>query len=470
MTPLLRSPSTVLAIFVVFVLTGCDLFSMPMPMPDPEQPPGFPRGEIAFAYLNAANRLAYNDTAGRMAMIVANLHITPSLSSPSVLIVAAIPGNNPANGVTVDVKTDFLPWISRTSSFQMHYADGKAFPHTITIIFGRETPSVGFATFTGTFSTFNYLTQTYSVTFSSCTGAKVSFSNLILNSQVFELHEEEYQGLTNTQNIRLNRIMTTLAIWSSLQQQIAANHEEDANSVQNMVVRALSNASFTAAVALAIPSAPDAIITPDAVITTAPQIIHRLHAADGEISQLARSSINASFLLPPPPPRPPAPSGPLPEITVTLDDTPVENNSAYPFRPGMEESLTFQIAVANPQGLDYRNIIDEEYLFFLFDPISEELGGMLNPRFANAPFFDFEVHPFADGIINLTIERVVDGFHRADGIVQIVIRFAQFVRINGNASGYVWDGEGPWDREALTEATEGGYLFILNFSSRLPGV
>jgi hypothetical protein len=453
---------------VVFVLTGCDLFSMPMPMPDPEQPPGFPRGEIAFAYLNAANRLAYNDTAGRMAMIVANLHITPSLSSPSVLIVAAIPGNNPANGVTVDVKTDFLPWISRTSSFQMHYADGKAFPHTITIIFGRETPSVGFATFTGTFSTFNYLTQTYSVTFSSCTGAKVSFSNLILNSQVFELHEEEYQGLTNTQNIRLNRIMTTLAIWSSLQQQIAANHEEDANSVQNMVVRALSNASFTAAVALSIPSAPEAIITPDVAIAPAPEIITRLYAAYGAISPLARNS-QASWLLPPPPPRPPAPSGPLPEITVALDGTPVENNSAYPFLPEIGESFTFQIAVTNLQGLDYRNIIDMEYLFFLFEPRMQEFGGMLSPSLANAIFFDFEASPFSDGIVHLTITRRNMDWFVYQGIVQIVIRFAQFVKINGNASGYVWDGAGPWDREALTEA-EGGYLFILNFSSRLPGV
>jgi len=469
--PLLRSTAA-LAILAALVLAGCDIFSMP----ESEQPPSpFIRGEIGFVYLNlnVRNRLSPNDT-GRMAMLFERIHKgpSPSLSLRPVTIVADLPGNNPANDVTVDVINNWRPWEVGGISFKLHYAVDSYFPQAVTIIIGsigRNPPFVSPSPITGTFSTFNHEGQTYSVTFSSATGANVSFNDLILNRRVFELHEEESQGLTNTQNIRLNRIMTTLAIWSSLQQQIAETDEEDASSVQNMVARALSNASFTAAVALAIPSDPEAIITPDAVIAPAPQIIPRLHAADGAISPLARSSTQATFLLPPPP-RPPASAGLLPKVTVTLDSKPVENNRDAPFRPGMGESLNFQIAVTNSHGLDYRNIIDAEYLFFLFDPISEDLGGMLHPLFLNAPFFDFEVHPFSYGIINLTISRVVYGQHRADGIVQVVIRFPQFVKINGNANGYIWDGEGPWDREALTEATEGGYLFILNFSSNLTGV
>ena len=451
----LKNKVVILVMLAVFALTGCHFFVMPEPDAIPDRPwslipPPLPPPQLGFTYLDSMNRATTEDN-GTMAMFTfEHRFIGP------ILVIADLPENDTTNDLTVRVRNNH--WQNLSEILAVYSSNSNtSFPREIAITFRGQT-------IIGRFSAFYNNAETYTVAFYSTDNTeKARFEDLILNRGIFDIHKDR-ERINDSQNLRLNKATTTIALLNSLRLQI--NNERwlqssAPNWVRDTFSGAVSHASLVAFSRVVIASPLEAVAQAGAAISINPATISQLVSAGA-------SPPPAFFTLPPPPPpRPPAPVGPLPKVTIMRNGKPMENNHNEPiFLATVGDAVTFEIAITNQQGFRPEDIIETENLFFRFEPRQEEI---ILPGQNNAAFFDLNTEPSADGATRLTISRGLAGFFYP-GRVQFVIRFAQRVEINGvDDSGYIWVGHDhkKWGGE-LRQTAEPGYLFILNFSSLAP--
>jgi formylglycine-generating enzyme required for sulfatase activity len=156
-------------------------------------------GDVRVVFLNKSYEVTDTDE-GIMAMVVENNDY-----AKNVLIIAEIHDNDKANDVVVRVKN--TENHSLTSFF---YKSGINFPD-------RMFMSADGENIEGRFGFYDSSTEKYSVTFlDNNTGESETIRDITLNKNIFSLQHEESASRTETQNLRIQAIYTTLAVWVSL--------------------------------------------------------------------------------------------------------------------------------------------------------------------------------------------------------------------------------------------------------------
>ncbi|MCL2556949.1 MAG: hypothetical protein FWE09_00560 [Treponema sp.] len=433
-------------LLVIFTITSCSngLTHGPGPInpPLPDSPEG-----LRFFYLDSGNRPTTVDT-GRIAMFIED-----NEDVEGVLVVAWVPGNHLDNGVVVQVIN-----TNDDSMITMAYGRDEAFPTTVAISAeGQE--------ISGDFSAYDRETETYSVTF-SLDGDVETFEDLVLNKNVFSAHE--FSGeLSESQNVRLQRIVTTLALWESLRLQIDDESEIGARFLprwlKRIVVGVLVAVAVVAFVAVVI-MAPPAAVTISGIgiaipITTTAQAV----AAGVGMAASAAAIVVAALPPPspppkpepptPPPPPPPPPDSVMPAVLITENGVPVKNFDETRYvRHG--ESITLNVKLIEPGNPSfYRNPS-----VVAICPLDNSLGTCHNAVLFTTSTEGNIGDP--EGV-NITVSKSRDGFID-DGNIYFAIWFDYHTIINGETEGYEWN-DAAGIRKPSTN-THAGYLFILSLT------
>jgi hypothetical protein len=326
----------------------------------------------------------------------------------------------------------------------------------------------------GIFSNYNPGTQTYSVTFTDDYGDEEIFENLVLNRNVFSLHQY-YAGLSDTQNARLQNIITTLALWNSMAFQIEEDFEVGivpANffrRLRNNLRTVLVVVAVVAFAAVVILAPPASIVLAGPVLTISSLTTPQLIAAG-----IGFAASAAAMLYDMPTgggsgdhgtPGPGNNRRPSIRITKAGTDRTVTNNGALHYlaaptdtAPG--ESMAFDIRFTDLAGRQVQDIIGDNFVL-AYDPLRDAFLP-LNGNPFNMQFFDLDLDA-ADGTIRFAVTRYSRGYV-PDGRVQFVLFFRQDVSINGNNRGYVYAA----DSSTIEANATRGHLFIFNFTVILP--
>jgi len=464
-------------VLVVFVITSCNIFTMPEPpfiepvIPPPEEMLSVPIGEgdIQFVYLDEDYRPTINDI-GKMALYVENNEL-----AQGVMVLSEIRDNNIYNDVVVRVINK-----QNDSLVSMFYHSGKNFPYRIAISADGED-------ITGVFSSYNPLTETYSVEFSNGDGESELFKDLVLNNNVFSLHEDNDE-LTETQNVRLRDIIISLALWNSMAFQIDNDFSVNARGLFNLkklLKIVLCVVAVVAVVAVVILAPPAAVVVAGPVITVAVTTVPQVIAAGIAIAAAAAAVLvdllpddvgKGPQKLPEPSPPPPLlppieepdPSEPeyqYPKIEVTLNGKKIGNNQIPPYYLEPGKSLTFAVkAVYLPTGVEAKDLIDESKLstiIYAFDPENEEYieinpGVTSEVALTDALFYNVSTTGSINDVLQITVTRKQIGRVGNDGRIHFIIVFRQFVTLNDDESGVLF-----WDKGVVTLQK---HIFILNFT------
>jgi len=411
-------------ILVVFTITSCNFFSIPEPNTI-TVPLG--KGDIRFVYLDEDNRPTINDI-GKMAMYVENNELTKD-----VLVLAEIQNDNIDNDVVVRVINK-----QNNSLVSFFYYRGQIFPHKTVITIDGDT-------ITGQFSIYNAAFETYSVEFTNKDGESEKYNNFILNKNVFSLHKKD-NALTDTQNVRISHIITTLALWNSLAFQLDDNFKVGSRGIakwlKNLLTLVFAVVAIVAVVAVIVLAPPAAITltgsTLTVAITTTPQAI----AAGVAIASGATAVIINGL-----PEIPDAQEGPSPNanrrpvIEITLDNNTIENNKMPPYYLKYDpvnkkgESLTFNIKVTDFGSPEAINISSINGLINWIEPTEKKF--IYNNT--NRLFFNVSVGSNTNNVYPIIIERIKDGYIN-EGTIQLVLKFGRDVTINKKTDGIdFWD-------------------------------
>ena len=197
-------------IIVIFTFTSCHV-SGPSDT-EPSIPPGYydPVPEdVKFMLLDANYKVTDTDI-GILAMIVENSEYTKD-----VVLIAEIRDNDISNNRVVRVQN-----TENNSMASFFYDNGMSFPDSMIITTGEENIE-------GSFGFYDNSTEKYSITFfDNNTGESETLRDITLNKSAFSLHEENVSW-TETQNLRLQAMHTTLAVWVSLTMALDAMDEGD---------------------------------------------------------------------------------------------------------------------------------------------------------------------------------------------------------------------------------------------------
>ncbi|MCL2411707.1 MAG: hypothetical protein FWC97_08700 [Treponema sp.] len=405
------------------------------------------RGDIRFVYLDENYQPTTNDI-GKMAMFIDNNKL-----AEGVVVIAELPGNYIDNEMVVRV-------INRqnNSVVSFFYFADQLFPHRMVLTIDGEEAI-------GNFSVYNPLTETYSITFSNEEGETEVFDNLVLNKNVFSLHENNDE-LSETQNVRLRNIVTTLALWNSLAFQVDDDFEVDPRNLRRnlrrLVVGTLTVVAVVAVAAAVIISAPVSVAVAGLTLTIS--LATQTSAILAAVAVVATAgAIFANFAIPDsegshgaPPPAPDR----RPRIEITLDGERIGNNSALHYID-RGESLTFNISIIDRGEFEYEQIIDIDNLFLAFCP---RLNQYIVNSFPNASFFDFNIEGDIHDVVQFTITRNALPGYMGDGRVQYVIWFRQNVIINDVSTGIYFIPIIPYERPAPPPPQWLRHIFVLNFT------
>ena len=470
-------------ILIVFTINSCNFFSTPdheTSVPDRQSeimtvPIG--KGDIQVVYLDENYQPTINDI-GKMALYVENNEL-----AQGVMVTSEIRDNNIYNDVVVRV-------INRqnNSLASFFYYSGQRFPYKVVLSMDGEDVN-------GKFSLYDHANETYSVEFSNDNGEREQIENLILNRNAFSLHEDS-DDLTETQNVRLRNIITTLALWNSLAVQIDDDFSIAArgvlSSIKKLVVGVLVAVAVVALVVVVVLAPPAAVAIAGPALTVAITTVAQVIAA-GIALAAAAVAILAGILMPDkdsphdlPVGSPSQNKSIMVEIAL-VDDIKIMTNSQTPpeknerlsiiFLGSLStlkndqkppnylkqgESLTFSIKITDlPSGIKREDLIDEENIIFAFDPYYKKYinykGTSPEP---NARYFDVSTAgSITNNNLQITIAKNNRNGYDEDGEVQFIICFRQNVIFN-NVKG-VYFQESP---EAERKSWEN--IFILNFTAK----
>jgi len=375
------------------------------------------KGDIRYVYLDENYSPTTNDI-GRMAMYVENNELTKD-----ILVVSEIRDNNIDNEIAVSV-------INRQnkSLTSFFYRNGQYFPYKVIInIDGEE--------ITGNFSLYNMLKETYSVNFEYEDGGSDSFTNFILNKNVFSLHKDN-TALTDTQNVRIRHIITTLGLWESLALQMDENFEIGSRAIKwlKALCAVFAVVAVVALAVVVIVSAPAAITVAGLTLTVSITSTPAAVAAGVAVAAGAGSVITGILSekdLPSPPPNPVA----RPMISIKLNNTDLENNKTLYYIKNIGESLTFDLKLTYYDYGQYKSsdeIIDMKNLICWFDPEEKKYG---EKDTNNAKFFNIDTVGDINNTLHITVTRNSRPGYIDEGRVQLVLKFRVPVIFNGRDNG-----------------------------------
>jgi len=432
-----------------------DTVKEPSPI-DIEKEEWIGKGDARFVYLDENYNPTTNDI-GKMAMYVENNELTKDL-----FVLAEIQNDNIDNDVVVRVVNR-----ENNSLVSFFYYRGQYFPHkTVITIDGED--------IIGRFSPYNMHSETYSVEFTYEDGESDSFQNFILNKNIF-LQQKDDDALTDTQNVRLRHIITTLALWTSMAFQIDDNFQVSGRAIgwlKKLSVALVFVAIIAVAVVLA-PALPAAFSVVGATIvvpvTTTVQVIAAGVAIGAGVGAVIADILAEELDKPNEPSKPfpgnqsPPPSNPerRPKIDITLDNAAVENNGpTYYLKYDLEkeegESLTFNLKITDKAVYSHSDIINTSSLVYWFDP---NLKRFIESNLYNAEYLDVTINGDINDVLSITISRNdIEGYNR-DGRVQIVLKLCMDVIINGRNN----DGISFWSdwNEPVDNRKD---IFVLNFT------
>jgi len=415
-------------LLVIFTITSCDVFVMPEP--DTVSVP-IGKGDIRFFYLDENNQPTINDI-GRMAMYVENNELTKD-----VMVLAELPNDNIDNDIVVRVINK-----QNNSLVSFFYFRGQYFPHKTVVTIDGEN-------IIGNFSLYNPLSGTYSVEFTYKDGESENYNDFILNKNVFTAYKED-NALTETQNVRIQRIITTLALWNSLAFQMDEDFQvggrgfwdwlKKPSSIITLVFAAVAIVALAVVVVAAPPASfavVDGLLTVSAATTTQAVAVGISGGASvlAFFTQAFADVIDNAFGYEeqkPPPPN----SDSRPQILITLNGTVIENNNTpfyylnYDPAAKKGESLTFNIKVTDYGSPNAINISDNVNLINWFDPDTEKYID----KNSNQLFFLVNKENNINNIYPITVERIKEGYI-GDGKIKLVLKFGRDVIINKKSGG-----------------------------------
>ena len=414
-------------VLVAFTVASCDTgFRPPKEGPIVIDPP--PASDLRLFYLDSNNKPAPWDT-GKIAMIA---------ETEDAQGVAVVASNKLGGGIAVQVVN-----ANNDSVVTFVYPSGKNFPSRVTINIGGEETE-------GKFSAYDRATETYSVTFSQDEETE-TFDNLFLNKNVFTLNQPN--GRSNeSQDARLQRITTTMALWASLMLQTDDDSGIGARAARGggfwkKVVSTVLKAVAVVAVVVLIVIAPPLIITGGSIIiplVTTAQIIVAAVALAAVAVAAVLDSIPSKTESPPQEPTYLPPGIRLPRVSVTENEKEMENFNAEARFAGYPSSMTFKIKLEErgDKGLEEPEIREIR----AFDPDTYELLDENN--LGNLEYFydkenkgvNIEGSLDSDDGVLVTITNIKRNWNEPDGRICFAIEFNLPVVINGETrKGYVWN-------------------------------
>jgi formylglycine-generating enzyme len=186
-------------LLVIFTFTSCHVAGTPNR--EPVTPPYYNPvpGDVKFVFLDKSYKETDTDV-GILAMVVENNEYTKD-----IMLIAEIRDNDVSNNA---VRVRVLN-TENNSLASFHYDRGMSFPDSMIINTGEEDIE-------GSFDFYDSSTETYSVTFfDNNTGESETIQDILLNKNMFSLYAVN-ASWTETQNLRLQTMCTTLAVWISL--------------------------------------------------------------------------------------------------------------------------------------------------------------------------------------------------------------------------------------------------------------
>lgn len=345
-------------LLVVFTITSCNVFVMPE-LDTTSVPIG--KGDIRFVYLDENYQPTTNDI-GKMAMYVENNEL-----AKDILVMAEIPNDDIDNSIVVRVINK-----QNNSLVSFFYFRGQYFPHKVVITADGEN-------IIGQFSLYNPLSETYSVTFTYENGESDELNDFVLNKNIFSLHKKD-STLTDTQNVRISHIITTLGLWNSLAFQLDDDFNVDGRN--GRTIKGLTKLSKVFAVVAVVAFVAVLVIVPPAsvIVTGATLTVSLTTTSSLIVAGIAVAAAFASVITDmlsdmldksddSPQSQPPPSQDRRPMIEVTLNNNKIENNGMPPYYLKYDtvnkkgESLTFNLKVTD-LGFPAINIDNIEIRWF----------------------------------------------------------------------------------------------------------
>jgi len=411
-------------ILAVFTFVSCNVFNMP------GEPPL--SGDVRFVFLDEYfNRV--DEDQGILALVIEN-----NSQADGVWIIADLPYNHRDNDMVVHVISE------QDDLFVSVFFDTlRDFPRKMVITMEEEE-------IIGEFSELCQTTMTFSIDLRD-EYEQDTIRNIVLDRSNIPPHlcSPEF---TQLENLRLRHIMTTLAIWESMADQIDGDEPEA--RFWRRLRRALVTVLTLVAVAVVI-----------VVVIAFPPAAPVLSAV---IDLLIPNRDGGNHARPEPNP------DRRPKAEITTGGNEVENveNNEYPPRSlALGESAIFYIAITQLGEFSLECVVDMGDALLRFNPgtgLIPDIGNPFNAQFFNTSLESVTERP---NTFRLTVTRNNDLGFIGDGRIQFVIRFQTWMIINENGEGgYLLCGCGSYIESVTDEDVyyQGGHLFIFNFTSHLP--
>jgi len=415
-------------ILAVFALVSCNVF-VPPRHEYVETPL---RGDVRFVFLDEDfNRI--DEDLGILALVIEG-----NCQADGVWIIADLPYNRRGNGMVTHVISE------QDGLFVSVFFDTlRDFPRKMAVTAEGEDIIGEFGRLCLTAMAFSIILRDgYE---------QDAIENIALDRSNIPLHLCSHE-FTQMQNLRLRNIMTTLAIWESMADQIDDEFEA-------RITRRLRS-DFRSALAAAATAA--AI----SVVAAFPPVAVELELAAALPQPPVRPGGGHA--------RPEANPDRRPKAMITTEDGREIINNGEPRYLSHGESAVFYIEIIYIADFSIEGIIDVANAFLRFNPGTPgapDAGIILNGNPFNAQFFDTALEAAgADlgNVFRLTITRNDRTGSMDGGKVHFVIEFRQWMIINGI-------GEGGFAlcqcRRFFQEAgpdQQGGNLFIFNFTALQP--
>ncbi|MDR2965800.1 MAG: hypothetical protein LBU88_08500 [Treponema sp.] len=438
-------------ILIIYAITSCNYFSMPEAQYTIHTVP-VGLGDVGAVFLDN-NYKPTTEDVGKLALYVENNDL-----AKDVMVIAEILDDHIDNNVVVRVING-----QNNSLVSFFYHSGQYFPYKMVITINGEDIEAGF-------SMYNWLKQTYSVEFFDDAGESETYNNLVLNKNIFYFHEYS-DTLTETQNERLQKIYTTLALWTSMAVHLENMDDNDPLQSARKIKINLKKVIVGALVVVAVVAFTAAVICSGgaAIAVAGPLIAVELAGTAAVLGAVSVVAAAGAFicdkLLPDDmiieigcKPSPPAPFK-HPKVEIKLNGDIVKNNQIPSFYLECGESITFNISVTD-FGEPVQRVEDIIDINRFIIPYSSHLGKEIGFDAYNAAHFTVDKFEINKMEITLNREEDASGTGIHDGKVQYVLKFKKDVIINGISTGISFKLE-PDTSEKIRKD-----IYVLNFTVR----
>ena len=437
-------------LLLAIIITGCTFFEMPDLGDDRITIHNVPigLGDVQAVFLDNNYRATTQDT-GRLALYVEN-----NIHADKLMIIADLYND--------DINNDILVHLidkQNDSHTTFYYRRNQEFPYKAIINTDEREISVNF-------SAYNLYAMTYSVEFlysinyeNNSLSNIFEISGIILNKNILFL--QDYTELTDTQNIRMRKIFTTLGLWTNLAFLIDTHGRTPSDGWYNSLYDLFTSPAGVSFFASVVPmqltrlsnKTPfplnfhlylrrDAILNAkDSMPESAEELLEQLIPQD-LAERLNFSSVSGTHI--------------RPQIEVRLESNIVTNNLMPPSYLDHGYSDTYIITVKNfgNTANSIHDIIDTNAFVYAYCPVENII---LHHMGGNAYYFDVTIWRYANERIELHIERNHRPGYAYDGELVYLLMFRQDVIINGISTGVQYAVE-------LLEPLLRQDIFILNYT------